>query len=403
MTTRRAPGQRPSRRGPRRTRDRGAGVAAARAPAPPSAPDALDTRRAAGIVEMILGAVHREFPVHIVHLIRGPGDIRPPRELTPAFYGSFDWHSSVHGHWALARLARLMPAAPWRGAALAALGRSLTKERLAGELAYLGADGRQGFERPYGLAWLLQLAAELREWAVTGRAAGAERARRWSRALAPLERTASQRMVGLLGRLPRPVRGGEHSQTAFALGLTYDWARAARRDDVARRVRAYAERFYGPDRAAPIAYEPSGHDFLSPALGEADLMRRIRGPAAFAAWLRRFLPAPATAAARTWLTPVTSPDRADGKLAHLDGLNLSRAWMLEGIVSALPDRDPWRASLAAAARRHAAAGIASVPAEHYAGGHWLGSFATYLLTRRGLRDAGTTGDRARPPGAAAAL
>ena len=346
----------------------------------------LDPTRAAAIVEMVLACVHREFPVHLVHLVRDAADVRLPRELTPAFYGSFDWHSSVHGHWALARLARLEPDASWRPRAIAALAESLTPARLGGERTYLSGEGRQGFERPYGLAWLLQLAAELRGWArapaVEDR--GASGAREWLAALEPLETLAAARMVGLLERLPWPVRGGEHSQTAFALGLMLDWAQEAGRDDVARTVRAGAERYYGADRDAPVTYEPSGHDFLSPALGEADLMRRVWDGPAFAAWLERFLPEPDGHGARRWLAPVESPDRADGKLSHLDGLNLSRAWMLEGIASALAAPHPWRAPLIEAARRHAGAGLASVPSVHYAGAHWLGSFAVYLLTRRGL-------------------
>ena len=352
---------------------------------PPAIPP-LDPPRAAAIVEMILACIHREFPVHLVHLVRDAADVRLPRELTPAFFGSFDWHSSVHGHWALVRLARLEPGASWRPRAITALAESLTPARLGGELAYLSGEGRQGFERPYGLAWLLQLAAELREWRRDPAAddAGANGVRGWMAALEPLETLAADRMVAWLERLPWPVRGGEHSQTAFALGLMLDWAHEADHDDVARRVRAAAERYYGADRDVPVAYEPGGHDFLSPALGEADLMRRVRDRRSFAAWLERFLPEPEGPGARHWLTPVTSPDRADGKLSHLDGLNLSRAWMLDGIASALAASHPWRVPLTEAARRHADAGLASVPSEHYAGAHWLGSFAVYLLTRRGL-------------------
>jgi len=355
---------------------------------PPAMPT-LDPPRAAAIVEMILACIHREFPVHLVHLVRDASDVRPPRELTPAFYGSFDWHSSVHGHWALVRLARLEPGAGWRPRAIAALGESLTAARLGGELTYLSGEGRQGFERPYGLAWLLQLAAELRGWARDPAAddTAANGARVWRAALEPLESRAADRMVAMLERLPWPVRGGEHGQTAFALGLMLDWTQEAGRDDLARAVRAAAERYYGADRDAPVGYEPGGHDFLSAALGEADLMRRVRDRPAFAAWLERFLPEPDGPMARRWLTPVASPDRADGKLSHLDGLNLSRAWMLDGIASALPASHSWRAPLAEAASRHAAAGLASVPAEHYAGAHWLGSFAVYLLTRRGLPEA----------------
>jgi hypothetical protein len=333
---------------------------------------------------MVLACIHREFPVHVSHLMLSAADAQPPRRLTPAFYGSFDWHSSVHGHWCLARLARHCPRAPWRARALTAVGASLTAEHLAGERAYLGGEGRQGFERPYGLAWLLQLCAELREWSAQPADDDAvAAAAQWLATLAPLEALAAERLSALLTRLPWPVRGGEHSQTAFSLGLTLDWARAAGRADVSAAVCRRAEDFYGGDRAAPVAYEPSGHDFLSPTLGEADLMRRVRGGPAFADWLAAFLPEPGSAAARAWLVPVVSPDRADGKLSHLDGLNLSRAWMLEGIAGALPAADPWREPLARAAGEHAVAGLASVPAEHYSGAHWLGSYAVYLLTRRG--------------------
>ncbi len=346
---------------------------------------ALDEPQAGAIADMVLACIHREFPSHTCHLMGSAEDARPPRELTPAFYGSFDWHSSVHGHWCLVRLARRCPRAPWRARALAAVGTSLTPERLAGELAYLTGEGRQGFERPYGLAWLLQLCAELREW--TAADASAAAAAGWLAALAPLEALAAERLLALLARLPWPVRGGEHNQTAFALGLVLDWARAAGRDDVGVAVCGRAEAFYGADRAAPVAYEPSGHDFLSPALGEADLMRRVRRGVSYAEWLAQFLPEPMSPLARAWLTPVVSPDRSDGKLSHLDGLNLSRAWMLEGITAALPGSHLWHAPLVRAAHEHAAAGLASVPAEHYSGMHWLGSYAVYLLTRRGLEGA----------------
>ena len=327
--------------------------------------------------EMALGAVHREYPNHIVHLLRGEADARPPRELTPAFWGSFDWHSSVHTHWALVRLARCVPAAAFAPPARAAVGESLTPERLAGEVTYVGAEGRQGFERPYGLAWLLQLAAELREWDDPD-------ARRFGEVLAPLEALAARRLGEWLPRLQWPVRGGEHSQTAFALGLALDWARGAGDSGFERLIETRAREFYAGDRDAPIAYEPSGHDFLSPALGEADLMRRVMGGEEFAGWLSRFLPDPSGPAAARWLAPVRATDRADGKLAHLDGLNLSRAWMLEGIVSVLAPSHAWRPALAAAAEHHREAGLAGATGEHYAGSHWLGSFAIYLLTRRGL-------------------
>ena len=336
-----------------------------------------DSELATRFAELVLAAIHREYPSHILHLMHSDADARPPRELTPAFFGSFDWHSCVHGHWCLARLARRFPGAPFETRARAALAASLTHERIAGEVAYAGAGSRQHFERPYGLAWLLQLCAELREWGDTD-------ARAWHAALAPLETLAAHRLAGWLPRLLWPIRSGEHFQTAFALGLALDWARAAGDDAFAALVERRARDYHGNDANAAIAYEPSGQDFLSPALGEADLMRRVLPRAEFADWLRRFLPDLDGAAARRWLTPVTSPDPADGKLAHLDGLNLSRAWMLEGVASALEATDPRRAFLLDRARAHADAGLAAVTGEHYAGGHWLGTFAVYLITCRGV-------------------
>lgn len=336
-----------------------------------------DAATAGHLAGLVLAAIHREYPSHILHLLRSDADVRPPRELTPAFFGSFDWHSCVHGHWCLARLTRRFPDAPFASRSRAALATSLTPERLSGEVAYMGSDGRQGFERPYGLAWLLQLGAELREW-------DDPEAQAWRSALQPLESLARQRLAAWLERLPWPIRSGEHAQSAFAMGLALDWARAARQPDFAALIERRSRDFHSADQNAPIAFEPSGHDFLSPALGAADLMRRVLAPGEFADWLGRFLPDLESPAARRWLTPVASPDRADGKLAHLDGLNLSRAWMLDGVASALAAADPRRAILLERSRAHAQAGLAAVTEEHYAGAHWLGTFAVYLLTRRGV-------------------
>ncbi|RMG44911.1 MAG: DUF2891 domain-containing protein [Acidobacteria bacterium] len=338
---------------------------------------AMDRALAARFARLALDCVHREYPNKIAHVLEGDGDVAPPRKLTPAFYGCYDWHSAVHGHWLLARLARLFPEADFAAPARAALGRSLTPENVRGEVEYLGRRSRVSFERPYGLAWLLQLAAELREW-------DDGEARRWSAALAPLERLAAQRIAEWLPKLEHPIRTGEHSQTAFAFGLILDWARAAGDRRLERLVEDRARVFYLGDRDCPLAYEPSGQDFLSPCLAEADLMRRILEPAPFAAWLGGFLPGIPLDGNGGWLEPARVTDPADPKLAHLDGLNLSRAWMLEGIAAGLPAGDPRRTAVLAAAERHAKAGLAAVTGEHYEGGHWLGSFATYLITRRGL-------------------
>lgn len=326
---------------------------------------------------LALECVHKEYPNKIAHVMQGDEDLAPPRELTPAFFGCYDWHSSVHGHWLLARLARLSPDAEFAPAARAALERSLSAANIEREVEYLAGDGRVSFERPYGLAWLLQLAAELREWDDPA-------ARGWSRNLEPLETAAAERIKDWLPKLAYSIRAGEHSQSAFAFGLILDWARIAGDEEMNALLSETARRLYARDRDCPLAYEPSGQDFLSPCLAEADLMRRVLGPAEYADWLESFLPGIPPDDRSVWLVPAIVTDRSDPKLAHLDGLNLSRAWMLEGVISGLPEEDPRLPSLRSAADQHRQRGLEGVTGEFYEGGHWLGSFATYLITGRGL-------------------
>jgi hypothetical protein len=268
----------------------------------------------------------------------------------------------------LARLARTFPDAPFASAARAALAQSLTAKNVAQEAAYLRGEGRASFERPYGLAWLLQLASELREW-------DDPLGRELSANLHPLEAAANERLATWLPKLSHPVRSGEHSQTAFALGLIIDSTNDAALKQLARDA---AKRFYTSDKACPLTYEPSGEDFLSPCIAEADAMRRVLPAKEYAAWLGAFLPKFDS------LRPEVVVDPSDPKLAHLDGLNLSRAWMLEGIASGLPKSDSRVASLRKIAAAHRDAGVASVTGAHDEGGHWLGSFAVYLTTGRGL-------------------
>jgi len=326
---------------------------------------------------LALDCVHKEYPNKIAHVLSGDADVRAPRELTPAFYGCYDWHSSVHGHWLLVRLARTFPDAPFAARARDAVGQSLTPERIAGEVKYLSGAGRASFERPYGLAWLLQLCAELREW-------NDPQARQWAAALRPLEEAVVKRLAEWLPKLSKPIRIGEHDQTAFSFGLILDWARTAGDRATADLLVGRIRDFYVNDRGCPFSWEPSGQDFLSPCLAEADLMRRVLGPAEFATWLDAFLPGIPTDGGAAWLTPAVVTDPSDPKLAHLDGLNLSRAWMLEGVASGLPGGDRRLPALRAAALRHRVAGVQAVTGEHYEGGHWLGSFAVYLTTGRGL-------------------
>jgi len=336
----------------------------------------FDAKAAERFAKLALACVGKEYPNKISHVLHSDTDVAPPHKLTPAFYGCYDWHSSVHGHWLLVRLLRTFPDAPFAAAARDALGKSLTAENLKREAAYIRGEGRASFERPYGFAWLLQLCAELREW-------DDEQAREMSVNLPPLEDAAVERLKNWLPKLSHPVRIGEHDQTAFGLGLILDYARSTKNDSLAKLATESARKFFLNDKSCPLNYEPSGEDFLSPCLAEADVMRRVLSRDEFAKWLKEFLPQIPTSASADWLQPVVSPDPSDPKLAHLDGLNLSRAWMLEGIVSALPADDARRPALSAAADAHRRAGLAAVTGAHYEGGHWLGSFAVYLTTRRG--------------------
>jgi len=336
----------------------------------------LDAASVERFADLALACVHQEYPNKIGHVMTSDDDVDPPRKLTPAFYGCFDWHSSVHGHWLLTRLVKLYPDADFAPRARAALDESFTEANIAGEMSYFKGEGRTSTERPYGLAWLLCLADELHTW-------DDEQAQRWSAVLAPLEDLAAQRFRTWLPKLHYAIRTGEHSQTAFAFGLVLDWARTAEDDQLVELVAERSTSYYLGDRNCPMGYEPSGQDFLSPCIAEADLMRRVLDPDEFADWLTGFLPDIPETGDADWLPLGVVTDRTDGKLAHLDGLNISRAWMLEGIASGLPTDDPRRGSLNAAAEAHRVSGLASVTGDHYEGGHWLGSFATYLVTGKG--------------------
>ena len=345
-------------------------------PADTDSPDALDQTAAARFAQLALTCLHQEYPNKISHVMQGDADARPPRALTPAFYGCYDWHSAVHGHWLLVRLLRRFPQAPFARDARAALAASFTPHNIAGEVEYLGHAKRASFERPYGLAWLLQLSAELRSWEDP-------QARQWAAALAPLESLAASKLKDWLPRLHYPIRIGEHDQTAFAFGLIWDWARIAGDTGMTALLTDAATRFYRNDRDCPLGYEPSGQDFLSPCLAEADFMRRVLAPGDFANWLETFLPNIPSSGGSDWLPPGVVTDRTDPKLAHIDGLNLSRAWMLEGIAHGLAPADTRVPALRAAAARHRATALPAVTGEHYEGGHWLGTFAVYLTSRAG--------------------
>ena len=327
---------------------------------------------------LALDCVHREYPNKISHVMQSAEDARPPHQLTPAFYGCFDWHSSVHGHWLLTRLLNTAPDTVFADEMREKLAQSFTAENFEGELAYYMAPGRNAFERPYGIAWYLQLVAELEE---------SEDAQLtvWRETLRPLEDAIVTKTRAWLPNLSYPVRLGTHNQTAFAFGLMIDYARTVGNQAFEQELTDKVLAFHRADVNCPLAYEPSGEDFLSPCLMEADLMRRVLSGVEFSAWLGAFLPQIPMDGSSDWLAPGVVLDASDGKLVHLDGVNLSRAWALEGIASALPEGDPRIAALQASAALHRETGIAAVSDEHYSGSHWLASFATYLTTQRGIK------------------
>jgi hypothetical protein len=330
----------------------------------------LDPELAERLAEIALGHVAREYPNVIVQVLTGPGELAGPRDLHPMFFGSFDWHSCVHSHWLLARLLRRAPLMPRAGAILAHFEETFAPAKVAGELAFLSRPMTGGFERPYGWAWLLMLQAELaRHDDAQGRS--------WAAALKPLAEVFAQRFALWLPKADYPVRAGVHSNTAFALALALEYAQTLGDEALEALITAKAKDWYGADRDCQ-AWEPSGDDFLSSALIEAELMRRVMPAADFRAWFAAFLPRAAAGEPATLFAPAQVSDRADGKIAHLDGLNLSRAWCWRGIARALGDEEPTSATAREAAARHLAASLPHVSGD-YMGEHWLASFALLAL------------------------
>ncbi|WP_417622922.1 DUF2891 domain-containing protein [Parasphingorhabdus sp.] len=360
------------------------GVFERRNTAPDPADNSLTARKPEhAYARIALDCINKQYPNKITHVLNSGIDVAEPAKLTPVFYGCFDWHSSVHGHWLLTRLwgQNLVPEMDEEIAA--ALAANFTAEKIAGELAYFNGTDRKAFERPYGIAWFLQLTTELREIA-SGTDGKAEQAKAWLARLEPLEAVIVGNIKDWLPKLAYPIRLGTHNQSAFAFGLFLDWAAQSGDREMATIVRDKAISFHRDDRDCPMAYEPSGEDFLSSCLMVADLMRRVMDDREYSNWLSGFLPSIPTDGRDDWLDVGIVNDPTDGKLVHLDGLNLSRAWALEGIASALATDDPRRASLLASANVHGKSGEESVRTPHYAGGHWLASFATYWRTRRGI-------------------
>jgi Protein of unknown function (DUF2891) len=330
----------------------------------------IDRALAERFAAIALGHVGMEYPNGLSIAVSGPQDLGTPRELHPIFFGSFDWHSCVHSHWLLARLRRITPGLRQAAGIEAHFDQAFTPEKTAGELAYLARPSSRGFERPYGWAWLLMLQSELERHAD-------EAGRRWATTLRPLADAFAARFKAWLPLADYPVRAGVHSNTAFALALTHEYASVVGDEPLGDLVTTKARDWYLEDRDCQ-AWEPSGDDFLSSALAEAELMRRVLAPAAFEAWFHRFLPRVAQGQPATLFEIARVSDRTDGKIAHLDGLNLSRAWCWRGVARALGVAKPLGRIALEAADRHLEASLPHVSGD-YMGEHWLASFALLAL------------------------
>lgn len=327
-------------------------------------------------VRLALAGIDREFPNKPGHVLTGPSDTRSPKDLHPVFYGHFDWHSSVHGHWMLIRLMRIFPSTPFAEDVRQVIGRRFTARGLLAEAEYFRKPENRSFERMYGWAWALRLALELRRWDDAD-------ARVWAARFEPLERQIVQLAKDYLPKLAWPVRCGFHPESAFPMSQMLDHARETDDREFEDLLVEKALAFHWADRGYPADYEPSGNDFFSAGLNTADLMRRVLAAEEFESWLWDFLPGLADGKAGNLLEPVPIADPSDGHLVHLAGLNLSRAWAMRGISTALGTGDPRKDVLEKSADRHLAAGLAQVGGGHYEGDHWLASFAVYAMTCAG--------------------
>ncbi len=334
---------------------------------------AFSEEAASNFVHLALRCVQTEYPNKLSHVMNGPSEVLPPETLHPVFFGCFDWHSCVHGHWMLVKVLRTFPDLPEADSIRRVLRSHFTTEKVAAEVAYLQQPNRRSFERTYGWAWLLKLQEELLSWDDPD-------GRQWAKTLQPLADAFVQRYLDFLPRQAYPIRRGVHPNTAFGLIFALDYARQsgnkALEDLIVQRSRDY----YLNDREAPARWEPDGDDFLSPSLQEAYLMLRVLPQEEFTNWFHHWLPRLAEGEPANLLTPPDVTDRTDPKIVHLDGLDLSRAWCMLGIARALPADDPDVPVLRQAALRHANATLPYISSGNYEGEHWLASFAVYMYS-----------------------
>lgn len=321
---------------------------------------------------LVLENIDIEFPNKMSLVYTSADQIKTPKANFPAFYGCFDWHSSVHGHWVLVRLLKSSGNLENAPVIRERLDAHLSRANLLQEAAFFAKDEHKSFERMYGWAWLLRLVIELDGWQDAD-------GQRWRKNLRPLEEVIVDRLVGYLPKLSFPIRVGQHTDTGFALAQVLDYAQSTKNENLEELVVSTARRFYLADKDYPVHYEPSGHDFFSSCWNEADLMRRILPQEEFAKWLAEFLPKVQQQLTDGTITPVEVTDVTDGKLVHLAGLNLNRAWCLRSVAAALPGEHPLVEPLRISAQQHLSAGVAYVNSGHYAGDHWLATFALYAI------------------------
>jgi hypothetical protein len=348
------------------------GVSTMATPDPTQSSPTLTRENASAFAKLALKGAKKQYPNKLSHVLLDDSDAKTPKALHPAFYGCYDWHSAVHGHWMLAHILKKFPDLPEAKEIRAVLNEHLTAGNIKAEVDYFNRREAKSFERPYGWSWLLKLAEELHGWDDAD-------AKTWSVALKPLADLIAKRYVEYFPKQSYPIRAGVHSNTAFGLTFAHDYARTVGDKTLRELIEERAKAYYGKDIDAPARWEPDGADFLSPSLCEADLMRRVLPPAEFRDWFHKYMPGAAKGEPKSLFEPATVTDRTDPQLVHLDGLNLSRAWCMRGITSSLPADDPARKTLATSARKHAEAGLKHVASGDYAGEHWLASFAVQML------------------------
>jgi Protein of unknown function (DUF2891) len=331
----------------------------------------LTAELAASFAKIALSHVLREYPGKMDHVVSAPADIQSRCALHPAFYGSFDWHSCVHGFWLLARILRLYPDLPQAPDVGRLFDQQLSRDKIVAELGFFDRPMQGNFERPYGWAWLLMLSSEMAQHQTA-------QSKIWHDHLQPLAHALAQRLTTYLAKLPYPIRAGTHPNTAFAAALALEYGEVCRDKELVETVRARVKEFFGSDTDCR-PFEPSGNDFHSPSLIEMECMRRALPQSDFLDWLGRFLPSLAERQPKVLFEPVAVPDRADPQIVHLDGLNLSRAWCWRMLCDALPDGDRRKTHASESVQLHLAESLPHI-ADDYMGEHWLATFAMLALS-----------------------